>query len=426
MDELLLLLRLFLFGGFELAGVGKLLALEGSEKALKGFGVPDSLAKPIGVLLPIVELVLATMFLFVATSWLASIGGFLLLAAFIGGMIYQIAKGNAPDCHCFGQIHSEPVGKSSLIRNIGFAVLALFVAIQGADNQGRGLSDSSNDMVQAVVLLGILVLLAVAVFYLKKIFEQQIQIQRRMEVLELISREGVPVEREGAGAPTESLPLGSPFPEFELPDMSGKKVKMADLVRQRKPMLFLFVSPDCGPCNALYPEVEEWRASLAEKLNIVLISSGSISENIEKFGTEHQVLLQEKREVAEHVRAKWTPTAIYVNSAGRISSHPAAGDTAIRELVEKLAAGDIANELTFFPNEANEAPVMIGEKIPEFELQDLKGSKVTDKSLLGNRSLVVFFSPTCPHFVNMVDELKQWDSTKGSDGPNLVFFCDVN
>jgi len=283
-----------------------------------------SVVSPMGVLVPFVEICLAKMFLFVATSWLASIGGFLLLAAFIGGMIYQIAKGNAPDCHCFGQIHSEPVGKSSLIRNIGFAVLALFVAIQGADNQGRGLSDSSNDMVQAVVLLGILVLLAVAVFYLKKIFEQQIQIQRRMEVLELISREGVPVEREGAGAPTESLPLGSPFPEFELPDMSGKKVKMADLVRQRKPMLFLFVSPDCGPCNALYPEVEEWRASLAEKLNIVLISSGSISENIEKFGTEHQVLLQEKREVAEHVRAKCTPTAIYCNSAGPISSHPAA------------------------------------------------------------------------------------------------------
>jgi len=108
----------------------------------------------------------------------------------------------------------------------------------------------------------------------------------------------------------------------------------------------------------------------------------------------------------------------------RISGPPAAGDTAIRELVEKLAAGDIANELTFFPNEANEAPVMIGEKIPEFELQDLKGSKVTDKSLLGNRSLVVFFSPTCPHCVNMVDELKQWDSTKGSDAPNLVLLSD--
>lgn len=425
MDEILLILRLFLFGIFALAGVGKLLDLEGSEKAVKGFGVPEALAKPIGIGLPIVEIALAVLFLFVSTSWIASVAGFLLLSAFIGGMIYQIAKGNAPDCHCFGQIHSEPVGKSSLIRNIGFAVLALFVAIQGADNQGAGLTgSSSNDMVQVVVLLGILVLLAVAVFYLKNILEQQIQIQRRIEVLELVSRDGVSVEREHAGTPTESLPLGSPFPEFELPDLSGKKVKMSDLVRQQKPMLFLFVAPDCGPCNALFPEVEAWTSSHKDKFNLVLVSSGSISDNIAKFGTEHRVLLQDKREVAEYVRAKWTPTAIYVNASGRIASHPAAGDNAIRELVEKLAVGDLTDDLTYFSNEANEAPVLIGEKVPEFELPDLKGTTVTDKSLIGNRSLVVFFSPTCPHCVNMVDELRQWDTTKGADAPNLILLSE--
>src|SRR5215216_483327 len=170
MDVILLLIRLFLFGVFVLAGIGKLLDRPGSEKAVKDFGVPEDLAKPVAYALPIAEILIGLFLLFVATSWLASIAGLLLLLVFIGGMIFQMAKGNAPDCHCFGQIHSEPVGKASLIRNIGFAILALLLAAQGRDGQGLDLTDSSSDMFQAVLVLGILVLMSVAVFYLKKIF----------------------------------------------------------------------------------------------------------------------------------------------------------------------------------------------------------------------------------------------------------------
>src|SRR5262245_5738696 len=131
MEVILLLIRIFLFGVFALAGVGKLLDLEGSEKAVREFGVPDSLAKPFSVVLPLAELLIAVLLLPVSTAWFGAIGGFLLLAVFIGGMIWQMAKGNAPDCHCFGAIHSEPVSTKSLIRNIIFAALAFFQVASG-------------------------------------------------------------------------------------------------------------------------------------------------------------------------------------------------------------------------------------------------------------------------------------------------------
>src|SRR5687767_1163537 len=102
MEVILLLIRIFLFAVFALAGVGKLLDLPGSEKAVKEFGVPDDLAKGFSIALPIAELILALLLLPVTTAWLGAIGGFLLLAVFIGGMIWQIAQGRAPDCHCFG------------------------------------------------------------------------------------------------------------------------------------------------------------------------------------------------------------------------------------------------------------------------------------------------------------------------------------
>jgi peroxiredoxin len=321
--------------------------------------------------------------------------------------------------------HSEPVGKASLIRNIGFAILSLLIVSQGPASQGYELSTSPNDMLQAVLILGILVLVAVAVFYLKKIFDQQIEITRRIEVLELVSRDGAHVEREGAGSPVESLPIGAPFPEFELADTAGKRVRFSDYQKAHQPVLFLFVSPDCGPCNALFPEIQEWSKDLSSKFKIVLVSSGSIPANIEKFGEEFGVLLQEKRELAEQVKARWTPTAIYVNAEGKIASHPAAGDTAIRELIEKLQAEDLGKEHLYFPTD-DERPqkLLIGEKVPEFSMPDLKGEAITHENLQGKESLVVFFSMTCPHCVRMIEELKEWDENKGADEPNLVVFSD--
>ena len=122
----LLLIRIFLAAIFTLAGIGKLLDLEGSLKAVKDFGVPDAVAKPFALGLPIAEIIIALLLLPVSTAWLGAIGGFLLLLIFIGGMLWQMAQGNAPDCHCFGQIHSEPVSAKSLIRNAIFCDTFVF------------------------------------------------------------------------------------------------------------------------------------------------------------------------------------------------------------------------------------------------------------------------------------------------------------
>ena len=133
MEVLLLLIRIFLAAIFAVAGVGKLLDLEGSEKAVKAFGTPDEFAKFFAIALPFAEIVFAVCLLFTSTSWLGAIGATILLLSFIGGMIWQIAQGKAPDCHCFGAIHSEPVSKKSLIRNIIFALFSFFLVAQGRE-----------------------------------------------------------------------------------------------------------------------------------------------------------------------------------------------------------------------------------------------------------------------------------------------------
>lgn len=429
MDGVLLAVRLFLFGVFALAGVGKLLDLEGSKKAVRGFGAPEGLAATLGVLLPIVELTVAGTLLFITTSWSGAIAGLALLAVFIGGMVYQMAKGNAPDCHCFGQIHSEPVSKKSLIRNVVFALLAAVLVATGQERQGTDLVNGKVDGMQLILGIIIVALVAAVLLYLKHISEQQALILRRIDLLETISREGLPVERSNAGNPDDALPIGTPFPDFELPDINGRIVAFEHLLAEARPLLFFFVGPNCVPCKALLPEIEEWQDEFGERLNIVFVSSGKADENNDKFGGSRikRVVLQKGREVAEFVNARWTPTALFVGADGLIASRPAVGDNAIRDLVGKIRAENLEAEFVYIANGNGAAPdrlPKIGEKIPEFSLKDLEGGEVSARTFKGKKTLVTFWSTTCPHCSNMMDELKEWEKHRAPNDPELLVFSD--
>lgn len=427
MEILLLLLRLSLFGIFALAGIAKFLDLQGSEKAFKGFGVPDKLAKPFSIALSVFEILIAGLFLSVETAWFGAIGAAALLLLFIGQMIYQMAKGNTPDCHCFGQLHSAPVGKISIVRNIGFGALAMFLVSRGREGQGMSLADPKLDAMQLAFIIVFVGFLIAVIFYLKKISEQQTQIMRRIELMELVARDGGAVEREDAGHPHEGLPIGAVMPDFELPDLDGGAVSLANLRAAEKPTLFFYVSPTCNPCKALVPEFEQWQTELDGKVNFVFVSNGRPDDNREKFGGDNSklILIQKDRELADSVKAKWTPTAVLMDSSGRIASHAAAGDTAIRSLVDQIKADDLNREFAHFANlDGHTHANKIGESIPQFSLRDIKGNEINADYFKNKPTLVTFWSQGCPYCLEMMDELREWDRVKGQDQPNLLVFSD--
>lgn len=427
MEVFLLILRLALAGIFALAGVAKFLDIEGSVKAFREFGVPAAIAKPSSIALSVLEIAIAVMLIFTTTSWIAAIGALFLLVLFIGQMLYQMARGNAPDCHCFGQIHSEPVGKVSVIRNAIFAVPAALLAIRGNGAQGMSLADPNLDIMQLILGVATVGLLIAALFRLKKISEQQRQIMRRLEVMELMAQDGATVTRDEAGLPDEGLPIGALFPNFELPDLSGRTVSLNELKTDHKPILFLFVSPTCNPCKALLPEFEQWQTELGNKLNFVFLSSGSAEENSGKFEGDaaKTILLQNEREIGEAVQAQWTPTAILVDAHGRIASHVAAGDNAIRELIERIKENDPGKELTYFTNgHGHSHGSKLGETIPQFSLKDIQGNEVSSDTFRGRETLVAFWSLTCPFCREMIADLRDWEGARGKDDPALILFSE--
>lgn len=427
MEVTLLGFRLILAGIFSVAGAAKLADIAGSRKAFADFGIPASIAGPLAIGLPVAEIAIAASLLFVQSSWYGSIGATALLAGFIGGMAYQMAKGKAPDCHCFGQLHSEPVSPKSLIRNVVILAPAIVLSLAGRSGQGLSIANLNIETVQLFAVFGCVGLLVAGGFYLRKISGKQDQIMRRIELLELLSSDGNVIERKDAGDPRDGLPIGAYLPEFNLPDLNGKLVTNDDIFAGGKPAIFLFVSPTCTPCQAMAPMFDGWAAELDGRVNFVFVSSGTAESNIKKFGGsgKNTVLLQNEREFADLVYAKWTPSALFVDADGKVASHVGAGDAAIIELMDKVKASDLTQEFTYFKLSTGNgiiARTNVGDEIPEFSIDAIDGRTVTSDDLKGKTTLLTFWSPTCPFCAQMMEEIKAWDVAKGADAPELIVF----
>src|SRR5438874_73874 len=127
MEPIVLAVRILLVAVFLAAVLAKLADRAGSRKALVDFGVPAPLAIPLGRLLPLTELGVAVALLPAETAWWGAWGAAGLLALFVIGIGVNLALGRHPDCHCFGQVYSKPVGWLTLARNAALAAVAGFV-----------------------------------------------------------------------------------------------------------------------------------------------------------------------------------------------------------------------------------------------------------------------------------------------------------
>src|SRR5918995_1948131 len=129
----LLAARLLLALVFLIAGLTKLADRKGSRQGMLDFGVPSTLATPLGILLPLAELAVASTLIPASTAWWGAAGALALLLVFVAGISYNLARGRKPNCRCFGQLHSAPAGWSTLARNAVLAAPAAFVVWQGRE-----------------------------------------------------------------------------------------------------------------------------------------------------------------------------------------------------------------------------------------------------------------------------------------------------
>jgi uncharacterized membrane protein YphA (DoxX/SURF4 family) len=126
--------RLVLALAFLVAGWAKLMDRPAAQKAVADFGIPESLARPIGVLLPVAELAIAVALVVSRWSVAGAAGAVFLLSFFVVAISANLARGQRPDCNCFGQIRSAPIGPHTLVRNGLLLAGAALVLIEGPGN----------------------------------------------------------------------------------------------------------------------------------------------------------------------------------------------------------------------------------------------------------------------------------------------------
>jgi thioredoxin-related protein/uncharacterized membrane protein YphA (DoxX/SURF4 family) len=401
--ELILVIRATLAAIFTVAGVAKLLDRAGSRQSMREFGLPSGLAGPFSLVLPLAELGCAIALLSGAVAWHGAAAAAALLAIFILGMAVNLARGRTPDCHCFGKLHSEPVGWSTVARNIVLVGLALFVVAQGAANTGPGLFEWIGNLtrlgtVVLVLTIGFLLLGGLVITSLVQLLAQNGRLMLRVEALE--AKLGGVVE---PSAPVPGLPVDSPAPDFSLSGLDGIPVSRRALGALGKPLLLLFSEPGCSSCDAILPDVARWQRDHADRLMIVPISRGSVEANRQKaaeHGLQH-LLLQANREVSEAYQVQGTPSAVLVKG-GSIASPLAAGAEEIRNLVFRH---------TLPP------PVKQGDKAPALELSDLDGRPM---NTAGRHRVLLFWNPTCGFCKAMLKDLRSWERTKPRTAPELV------
>ncbi len=437
MEIVLLLARLLLAGVFAVAGIAKLVDREGSRRAVAGFGVPASIAAPIGVLLPFAELAVAVTLIPASTALLGAVGALVLLLLFCAGIGVNLARGRRPDCHCFGQLHSAPAGPSTLARNGALAVVAAFLVWQGAGGRvGPSVFGWIEDLsgFQTVALMGGVILLALVGaqwLFLIGLLKQNGRLLARLNALEAgFVEAGVePAPSANGGYPEGGLPVGSPAPMFTLDDIRGGKTTLDDLRARGKPVALLFTDPNCEPCMELMPDIGRWQREHADELTISIVGRGTIEENsaeTSEHGVEN-VLLQEDWEVADAYEVDATPGAVMVSPEGAIGSPVVSGPDGVEALVAQAVGEPVSVPTAGSPSagqdghdhEETDGPG-VGELAPEFRLPDLEGKLVGLEDFRGEETLLLFCSPDCGYCQEMMPDLREWERTARAGDPRLL------
>ena len=402
---------------FAVAGITKLSDRSGSREAARSFGVPERLAVVVGYGLPLAEITIALLLLPAATRWYAAVAALALLLAFCAAIAVALARGKAPECHCFGQLHSAPAGWRTLARNLVLAAAAAaLIVVAGRDDPGAGAFDWTSDVdgiawLALALGIGFVAVVAVGGYAVVHVLRSYGRVLVRLEAVEERLRvAGLELE-DPDDMPELGLAPGTPAPAFELASIDGSRISLDNLREPGNPVLLLFTSPTCGPCSVLMPTIAEWQREHYDELTVALVSDGD-PDAIRAEAAEHKlvnVLVDEGLSTYEAYEANGTPSAVLIGDDGTVATWLAAGSDWIESVVQQALAG-----LGRTPG------LPIGSELPELELTSLDETPIALRGAIQRESVLLFWNPGCGFCRSLHEDILTWESAPPQNAPALV------
>jgi peroxiredoxin len=238
------------------------------------------------------------------------------------------------------------------------------------------------------------------------------------------------VTRQAAAKAPQGLPIGTPAPEFSLPDLEGRERRLEDFLGEKQ-LLLAFFSPQCGFCLQMAPRLGQLPE---EGPNVLLVSRGDPEEH-QRLAQEHGwrcgVVLEDGWELAQAYGATGTPTGYLLDSKGRVASNLAVGADALLSLLQTVPStsngrrngegtDDKASGLAVAGSRINREGLPAGTLAPEFSLPDLAGEQRTLAEFRGKRVLLVFSDTECGPCQALVPKLAELHRRHQADNLEVV------
>jgi peroxiredoxin len=204
----------------------------------------------------------------------------------------------------------------TVARNLALAAPAAYIAIEGPGPSLTSWAANINATDLALVATSTLATISTA-------------------TAALLWRENRRLRSTNNQAAAPRVQIGALAPHFTLPSTAGHAVSLQDLLADDRACVLTFVSPGCGPCAALLPELARWHDTITERLDITLITPAKAVE-AEQLAHQHaltNVLIDEQSTVMNAYGTMATPSAVLVASDGTVRSTPATGPVAIESLI---------------------------------------------------------------------------------------------
>ncbi|MFN8453039.1 MAG: redoxin domain-containing protein, partial [Anaerolineae bacterium] len=224
--------------------------------------------------------------------------------------------------------------------------------------------------------------------------------------LESIER-GLAVRSAAQRPQPAGLAVGTPAPDFELPDLAGARRRLSDY--RGRDLLLIFFNPKCGFCTKMVADLAALPIDGANGRAVpVVVTTGDSDENrqlVEEHGIRCVVLLQEQMEVASRYRAQGTPMGYRIDAAGRIASELTIGGEPLLQLAAAQAPASSKGRAfdkhkqepdpSLARSRLNRSGLKAGTVAPDFRLPRIDGSELSLSDLRGERLLLVFSDPDC-------------------------------
>ena len=320
MGTISLLVRVALACVFAVSGVAKLLDRAGTKQAVSGFAVPARLVPFVTAVLAPLELVTAGLLVIPRTATAGLVVALAMLAGFTAAVLVSLRAGRQVECHCFGRIGGADISWRTVARNSVLAALAVV-----------GLAASGGEDPAAVIAILGGILLAAAVVAVEGWAGRRARL-RKEQADEATFEAGM------AADPAEAIAA----PLFQLPLLSGGEVDLRTLLAEGRPVLIVFMSPGCGPCQAMKPAVERWADAYSDRLSVLVVSRYTLEANAGSFADVPRldVAIDEDASAAASFGVVGTPTAVLVDPDGRVRGGSAAGERLVRRLLAAALSGE--------------------------------------------------------------------------------------